>query len=71
MNYKVFFIEGENGYIVAECPAIPGCISQGKTIEEAKRNIEEAIQLCLECYRQGKEKIPKDTVEVAEISVDV
>lgn len=35
MVYKVILIEGEDGYIVAECPAIPGCVSQGKTVTEA------------------------------------
>jgi len=39
---------GEDGYIVAECPVIPGCISQGRTREEALANIREAIELCLE-----------------------
>lgn len=38
----------ETGMIVAECPAIPGCISQGKTEEEAIENIREAIEGCLE-----------------------
>jgi predicted RNase H-like HicB family nuclease len=35
---------GEDGYWVAECPSLPGCISQGKTKEEAIANIKEAIQ---------------------------
>ena len=38
----------EDGGYVAECPAIPGCVSQGQTKEEAIANIQEAIQLCLE-----------------------
>jgi predicted RNase H-like HicB family nuclease len=38
----------EDGVWVAECPAIPGCISQGSTKEEAMKNIEKAIRLCLE-----------------------
>ncbi len=38
----------ETGMIVAECPAIPGCISQGKTEQEAMENIKEAIQGCIE-----------------------
>ncbi len=33
---------------IVECPAIPGCVSQGKTKQEALKNIKEAIQLCLE-----------------------
>lgn len=41
-------VPGEDGRIVAECPVIPGCISQGRTRAEASSNIEEAIQLCLE-----------------------
>ena len=71
MNYKVFFTEGEDGYIVAECPAISGCISQGKTIKEAMKNIKEAIELCLECYKEDNEKIPKDTTKVVEVPVAV
>jgi predicted RNase H-like HicB family nuclease len=39
---------GEDGWIVAECPVLPGCISQGRTREEAIANICEAIELCIE-----------------------
>jgi predicted RNase H-like HicB family nuclease len=39
---------GEDGWVIAECPIIPGCISQGRTREEALANIQEAIELCLE-----------------------
>ncbi|HOW83289.1 MAG TPA: type II toxin-antitoxin system HicB family antitoxin [Spirochaetota bacterium] len=35
---------GEDGYYVAECPSLPGCVSQGKTKEEAIENIKEAIE---------------------------
>lgn len=35
---------GEDGYFVVECPSLPGCLSQGKTREEAVENIKEAIQ---------------------------
>ena len=38
---------GEDGYIVAECLEIPGCLSQGKTKEEALQNIQDAIRECL------------------------
>jgi len=48
MDLPVVLRAGEDGFLVAECPAIPGCISQGKTREEALRNIREAIELCLE-----------------------
>jgi predicted RNase H-like HicB family nuclease len=43
----VILTPGEDGFLVAECPIIPGCISQGRTREEALRNIREAIELCL------------------------
>jgi predicted RNase H-like HicB family nuclease len=41
---QVIIYPGEDGYWVVECPSLPGCISQGKTREEAIRNIKEAIQ---------------------------
>ena len=69
MNYKVVFVKGMDGYIVAECPAISGCISQGKTMKEAKKNIKEAIELCLECYKEDHTRIPKDVTEFSEVSV--
>lgn len=56
---------------MAECPAIPGCISQGKTIEEAMKNIKEAIELCLECYKEDNKKIPEDKTQLAEIAVNI
>ena len=48
MNWIVTLIRDETGMIVAECPSIPGCVSQGKTEEEAMANIREAIAACLE-----------------------
>ena len=48
MKLVVTLERDETGMIVAECPAIPGCISQGKTEDEALANIKEAIELYLE-----------------------
>jgi predicted RNase H-like HicB family nuclease len=48
MDLPVVLRAGEDGFLVAECPAIPGCISQGRTRKEALDNIREAIELCLE-----------------------
>lgn len=48
VSYPVVLRSGEDGYIVAECPVLPGCISQGRTRAEALANIREAIELCLE-----------------------
>ena len=48
MDLPIILLHGEDGFVVAECPVIPGCISQGKNRDEALRNIREAIELCLE-----------------------
>jgi len=48
MHLTVTLEQGEDDYIVVECPSLPGCVSQGKTEEEALANIKEAIELWLE-----------------------
>jgi predicted RNase H-like HicB family nuclease len=48
MKFVITISQDEDGVFVAECPAIPGCISQGKTEQEAEKNIQEAIKECLE-----------------------
>ncbi len=40
---QVIVYPGEDGYWVVECPSLPGCLSQGKTVDEALQNIKEAI----------------------------
>ena len=61
---KVLLYPGEDGYFVVEVPSLPGCISQGKTREEALANIEEAISLYIEVLKERGESIPEDQVEV-------
>ncbi len=48
MQLKVVITKGEDGWYVVTVPALPGCISQGRTIREAKQNIREAVSLYLE-----------------------
>jgi len=48
MKFNVTIDRDEDGVWIVECPAIPGCVSQGKTKDEALENIKEAISLCLE-----------------------
>lgn len=48
MKFPTVIDRDEDGMWVVECPAIPGCVSQGQTREEAMENIKEAIALCLE-----------------------
>ena len=47
MNYRILIEKGEDFGYVAHCPAIPGCHSQGNTMEEAIENIKDAIRGCL------------------------
>lgn len=48
MSYLVVFTQEKNGYFSTSVPALPGCFSQGKSLNEAKKNIQEAIELYLE-----------------------
>ena len=68
MKLSITLERDETGMIVAECPAIPGCVSQGKTEEEALANIREAIVLCLEV--RAEQGLPL-TVRTVEIDVSV
>ncbi len=58
MELPVILSPGEDGYLVAECPVIPGCISQGRTRAEALRSIREAIELCLEGQAEEGWRLP-------------
>lgn len=58
--------QDETGAYVAECPAIPGCVSQGMTEQEALDNIREAMQLCLQVREE--QGLPL-TVKVYEVEV--
>jgi predicted RNase H-like HicB family nuclease len=57
----------EDDYIVAECPSLPGCVSQGRTVDEALANIKEAIKGIL-TVRQEK-GLPVPAVEVSRVEV--
>ncbi|MCP8314990.1 MAG: type II toxin-antitoxin system HicB family antitoxin [archaeon] len=64
-SFKVTLEEGKDGYYVAKCVEIPEAISQGKTKEEALKNIEEAIEAVLE-WRQKKAK--GKTIKMVEVT---
>jgi predicted RNase H-like HicB family nuclease len=66
MKLPITIYQDEDGWYVVECPVIPGCMSQGRTEEEALTNIREAIELCLEVRRE--EGLPL-TIESREIWV--
>jgi predicted RNase H-like HicB family nuclease len=69
MRYRILIEQDEDGVFVAECPSLPGCISQGKTRKEALGNIQDAIKGYLESLKQHNEPIPppisEEIVEVA------
>ena len=66
MKLSVTIDRDEDGVWVVECPAIPGCVSQGKTKAQAVKNIEEAIALCLEV--RAERGLPL-TVETRQVEV--
>lgn len=47
MKFIINIIQDEDGMFIAECPSIPGCVSQGKTEQKAQENIQKAIKECL------------------------
>lgn len=74
MNAKSFPVilepEKDGGYVVS-CPILPGCYSQGDTLEEALNNIREAIQLCIDDYQERGVEIPNpDTITIGNVVVD-
>lgn len=66
MQLLITLTRDEDGVVIAECPAIPGCISQGETEDEAERNIREAVEACLEV--RAKQGMPL-TIETRQIEV--
>jgi len=66
MRFLVTMEQDEAGYWVVECPALPGCLSQGETREEALLNIQEAILLSLETRKE--QGLPAE-MEVVEVQV--
>jgi predicted RNase H-like HicB family nuclease len=53
-QFKVIIERDEDGYFVASVPALPGCYTQSKTIDELRKNVRDAIRLCLEVARQDQ-----------------
>jgi antitoxin HicB len=58
MKYRILIKQDEDGMVVAKCSSLPGCISQGKTREEALNNIRDAIKGYLESLKKHNEPIP-------------
>lgn len=65
MKFTIVIEKDETGYFVAEVPALPGCLSQGKTAEEAMKNIKEAIQGWIEVMNDKAKKSASRHYEIA------
>jgi predicted RNase H-like HicB family nuclease len=66
---QVLIYPGENGYWVAECPSLPGCVSQGVTREEALINIREAIEGYVLVLKEDGLPVPQEKFEALIVAV--
>jgi predicted RNase H-like HicB family nuclease len=66
---QVVIYSGEDEYWVAECPSLPGCISQGKTKEEAILNIKEAIRGYVAALEDDHLVVPEDHFDALLVAV--
>jgi predicted RNase H-like HicB family nuclease len=66
---QVILYPGEDGYWVAECPSLPGCISQGSSKEEAVRNIREAIQGFIAALEEDGLRVPEERFDAILVAV--
>jgi predicted RNase H-like HicB family nuclease len=63
VKYRAIIAQDEDGFYIAEVPALPGCLSQGQTRDEAILNIKEAIAVYLESLEAHDEPIPPSIQE--------
>jgi len=66
---QVVVYPGEDGWWVAECPSLPGCISQGKTREEAIENAKDAIRGYVAALQEDNLTVPEDKFEALLVAV--
>ena len=69
MNFKVVIQEAEEGGYIVSCPALPGCHSQGDSMEEALENIKEAIAGCLESLAEERTRLLGASERIVEVTV--
>ena len=68
MKFKIVLEKGMDGYIIAYCPSLKGCVTQGRTEEEAIENIKEAIELYLEPDPEDMPRLLED-YKVCEVAL--
>jgi predicted RNase H-like HicB family nuclease len=66
---QVLIYPGEDGFWVAECPSLPGCVSQGRTKTEAVANVREAIQAYVESLEADGLQVPDEKFEALLLAV--
>lgn len=66
---QVMIYPGEDGFWVAECPGLPGCISQGKTRKKALENIKEAILAYEQALEMDHKPIPTEKFEALLVAI--
>ena len=70
MRYRILISQDEDGVFVAECPSLPGCVSQGATRELAVQNMQDAIKGYLESLKKHSDPIPPFiNEEIIEVNV--
>jgi predicted RNase H-like HicB family nuclease len=71
MNYRIILTPDETGGYVVTCPALPGLVTEGDTLEEAREMAADAIRGYLEVLAEDGEPIPPDNSITEEIAVEV
>ena len=66
---QVIIYPGEDGYWVAECPSLPGCVSQGDSKQEAMLNVQDAIAAWIHAARADGREVPDDAFQAEIVSV--
>ena len=66
---QVIIYSGEDGYFIAECPSLPGCLSQGQTREEAVSNIKEAIHVYIAALEEDSLPVPEEHFDAMVVAV--
>ncbi len=70
MNYTVLIEQDEDGMYIATVPDIPGCYTQGKTVEQAMVRVKEAIQVCIEA-EELEDILPMKFIGIQHVEVKV
>lgn len=69
MTFKIFIKKGEDGKFIASVPSLPGCHTQGKTLDEARENIEEAVRGYLKTAKEFGDRVNFDDTQTLETTL--